>query len=102
MQGQDYFNLVAAITALGVIGFGMGVVRYAPLSAAPPAGTSSVSDLNLSISANATTEWPQYSPANFSVPEGTVIVSIVDDDTPVNWTGCSCDVSGTVGTTQNR
>jgi hypothetical protein len=101
MRDQDYYNLVAAVAALSVIGFGMGALSSAPSSVDPSPGSPNVSYLNLSITLNATTGWPQYSPANFSVPIGTVLVTIVDQDMPMAWTGCSCNISGTVGNVES-
>ena len=53
--------------------------------------------VTLEIQVNATTGWPQYTPANFSVHVGAVEVTIVDHDSPMAWPGCSCKVTGTTG-----
>ena len=43
------------------------------------------------------TGFRRYSPANFTLPEGLVFVTIVDNDSTANWSGCACNVTGTVG-----
>ncbi len=92
--------------ALGVVGLllavGIGAAFAATLpassgpSGASPAATP-VTYLNLTIEINATMGWPQYVPANFSVPVGRVVVTITDNDAVANWSGCPCNVRGTVG-----
>lgn len=52
---------------------------------------------NLTVSIDPLNGWPQYSPANFTVPTGRIVFTITDRDQPMNWTGCPCPVRGTVG-----
>lgn len=64
----------------------------------PPAGQARVADyVNLTIEINATTGAPQYVPANFSVSAGLVAITIHDEDSPMEWSACACNVTGTVG-----
>ncbi len=94
-----YF-VAAIVVSLG-IGFGLVVALPASSGPAPPAaGTQPVAYLNLSIVLNATNGWPQYVPANFSVPVGLVVFTITDHDSPMNWSGCPCSVRGTVTGTE--
>lgn len=70
-------------------------------SAAPQASSGGSSsgpvDMYITIQINPVTQWPQYSPANFSVPLGVVDFTIVNYDIPANFTGCQCNVTGTIG-----
>lgn len=63
-------------------------------------GATGPSYLNLTIVIDPTTGAPKYTPANFTVPRGEVIVTIVDTDSGDNWSACQCNVSGTVGNTE--
>lgn len=67
-----------------------------PVSSGPPlvTGPTTYENLSINIAANG---WPQYTPANFTIHTGQVIFTIVDNDSPMNWTGCPCPVLGTVG-----
>ena len=102
MRDQTFYNLVAAGLALGVV---LLVVAWAAVSASantsppstPPAGPA---HMYLTVQINPLTGWPQFSPANFTVPVGEVVFTIVDYDSPMNWVGCTCNVSGTVGGTE--
>ncbi len=81
------------------MGIGIGlIVSFPPQStgAGPPAvlGPTTYENLSINIASNG---WPQYSPANFTLHTGVVIFTIVDNDSPMNWTGCPCPVLGTVG-----
>jgi hypothetical protein len=53
--------------------------------------------LYLTISLHPITGWPQYTPVNFTVIQGEVIVTIIDYDSPAAWPGCDCTVTGTTG-----
>lgn len=90
-----YF-IAGTLVSLGV-GLGL-VVAFPPpaASSAPPLVTGPVTYENLSINI-APNGWPQYSPANFTIHTGLVQFTIVDNDSPMNWTGCPCPVQGTVG-----
>lgn len=80
------------------LALGFGLVLAIP--AAPPASTvpsGPLTYVNMTINIDPVNRFPIYSPANFSVPEGRAVFTIVDNDSPVNWTGCPCPVSGTVG-----
>lgn len=95
---RTIFSYFVAGTLISM-GVGFGLVLFIP---AQPAGSTTnplagpVSYVNLSINVAASNGWPQYSPANFSVPTGTVIFTIVDNDSPMQWNGCPCSVGGTV------
>ena len=58
---------------------------------------SIVDYVNITVRINATTGAPQFVPANFTVRAGLVAITIVDEDFPVAFPGCSCNVTGTVG-----
>jgi uncharacterized membrane protein YphA (DoxX/SURF4 family) len=78
---------------------GVGLIVAFPLQPASSgtplvAGPTTYENLSINIAPNG---WPQYSPANFTVHTGQVIFTIVDNDSPMNWTGCPCPVLGTVG-----
>jgi hypothetical protein len=89
--------LGAVLIAAGV---GVGFVAGVPLiQGSAPTATSSTPvpfHLNLTIVINPENGMPQYSPANFTVPTGLVVVTITDTDSPMNWSGCMCHVQGTV------
>ncbi|MCI4347084.1 MAG: hypothetical protein L3J97_00500, partial [Thermoplasmata archaeon] len=80
-----------------LIAFGMtvGLMVVVPSSSPPAAGPTTVSYVNLTVSVNPANGWPQYSPANFSVPTGIVVFTITDLDMMMNWTPCPCVVTGT-------
>lgn len=100
MNDQRFYNLIAVVgITIVAASFGVGYLG-ASMTSGPPAPASASSaptDLYLTININPYTGWPQYTPANFSVPEGTVMVTITDYDAPGNWSGCLCNVTGTVG-----
>ena len=98
MNDRAYFNTVAALAVLAVlVAGGVGLAASgSPASAQTPAAAHPYY-LNLSIAINATNGWPQYSSTNFTVPRGEVVVTIVDHDMPMAWSGCGCVVAGTVG-----
>ena len=105
---RDRFN-IAIIVAVGVtlaIAIAIAPLWPAESAAQTPNAPTTVSYLNLTVVINASTGWPQYSPANFSVPAGLVVLSITDYDTPFNWSApvngssCPCDVLGTVQNTE--
>ncbi|EQD62823.1 hypothetical protein B1A_09406, partial [mine drainage metagenome] len=58
--------------------------------------TTAPAHLYLAIVINPENGMPQYTPANFTVPTGLVVVTINDTDSPMNWSGCLCRVQGTV------
>jgi len=81
------------------LAIGVGLIVAFPLqpaSSGPPLVTGPTTYENLSINI-APNGWPQYTPANFTIHTGVVIFSIVDNDSPMNWSGCPCPVLGTVG-----
>lgn len=98
MKDEEYFNLVAVTMIIAVLTGGFAVLAADSLtpdrSPNPPATTRY---LNLTIELNRSTGWPEYSPANFSVPLGRLVVTIVDQDAPAAWLACTCRVTGTVG-----
>lgn len=73
-----------------------GLVVAIPPPAAPGGSPLTTSYVNLTVSINPVNGWPQYSPANFTVPTGLVVFTITDKDMAMNWTGCGCVVTGTV------
>jgi hypothetical protein len=78
-------------------GVGFGLILAFPLqpqSAGVPTGPTTYENLSVNIAPNG---WPQYSPANFTLHTGLVKFTIVDNDSPMNWSGCPCPVQGTVG-----
>jgi uncharacterized membrane protein YphA (DoxX/SURF4 family) len=86
-----YF-VVGTLLAFGIT---LGLMAVTPPSSAPGTGTAPVAYENLTISINDSNGWPQYSPANFTVPTGRVVFTITDLDSPMNWSQCPCVVSGT-------
>jgi uncharacterized membrane protein YphA (DoxX/SURF4 family) len=96
---QQFYNAAAVVAVLVVLGT-FGAAYYgavaAPASPAAPAG-STTSYVYLTVLVNPNTGMPQYSPANFTVPKGEVMFTIIDQDAPVQWANCTCNVSGTVG-----
>jgi hypothetical protein len=81
------------------LGVGVGLIVAFPLqpaSSGPPLVTGPAQYVNLSVNI-APNGWPQYSPANFTIHTGEVVFTIVDNDSPMNWSGCPCAVLGTVG-----
>jgi uncharacterized membrane protein YphA (DoxX/SURF4 family) len=80
-----------------IIAFGMGVglMVAIPPNSSQGGGSTAVSYENLTVILNPNNGWPQYLPANFSVPTGTVVFTITDYDSPMNWTPCTCVVTGT-------
>ena len=91
---RTYFAFFAAGT---LVAFGLTFGLFVALPP-HPASTStpvSVSYENLTININPVNGWPQYSPANFTVPAGQVVFTITDHDLPMSWAPCPCVVSGT-------
>jgi hypothetical protein len=99
---QEYNNLIAVGVALVAV---VLVLVWATMAASSNGGPTSTqptgpAHMYLTIQINPVTGWPQYSPANFTVPAGEVVFTIVDYDSPMNWTSCTCNVNGTVGGTE--
>jgi plastocyanin len=104
MKDHEYYNLVAGGLAFGVV---MLMVVWTAVAAAssgsssapeaPPAGAA---NMYLTIQINPENGMPQYSPANFTIPTGEVVFTIVDYDVAASWDGCTCNVTGTVGGTE--
>ncbi len=86
--------VVVAIFAAGYFGWSLGMRGAAP---ATSSGSASPSYLYLTVNLNPVTGWPQYTPANFTVPKGEVVVTIYDFDAPASWASCPCNVTGVVG-----
>ena len=92
----SYF-IVGTLLSMAV---GVGLIVAFPIqpaSSGPPLVTGPPEYVNLSVNIDPHNGWPQYSPANFTLAPGEVIFTIVDNDSPMNWSGCPCPVSGTVG-----
>ncbi|MHB1435841.1 MAG: cupredoxin domain-containing protein [Thermoplasmata archaeon] len=84
---------------LVVAGAGLGFAAGIPLtnaSGGSPTPPPAPAHLYLTVIINPENGMPQYSPANFTVPTGLVVVTINDTDSPMNWSGCLCRVRGTV------
>ncbi len=99
MKAPAYYNAVAGVLAIDVLAMLVALPVAFPSTGSTATATSTsgqTSYMNLTIAFNATTGWPQYSPANFSVPQGRVVFTITDQDSVANWTGCPCTVQGTV------
>ena len=99
MKDQDYFNAVAGVSVVAVVVLAAVLLVAFPSgggTTTPTSTSGQTSYVNLTVSVNATTGWPQYSPTNFDVPQGKVVFTITDHDAIANWTGCPCAVKGTV------
>ncbi len=94
-------TLVTYFVAGTLLSFGVGFGLIAVL---PSQGGSSegslppgpVSYVNLSVSVNPANGWPQFTPANFTVPVGRITITINDQDAPMTWVACPCPVKGTI------
>jgi hypothetical protein len=98
LSTRTLFTYFVAGTLVSM-GVGVGLIVAFPLqpqSSGPPLVTGPVQYVNMSVTI-ASNGWPQYSPANFTLHPGRIVFSIVDNDSPMNWTGCPCTVLGTVG-----
>ncbi|MGB6501083.1 MAG: hypothetical protein WBG19_06765 [Thermoplasmata archaeon] len=99
--GSVNLRMFAVYFVVGIVlAFGIG----AGLVVSLPSNTGSTTPgpivpayENLTVSINSVNGWPQYSPANFTLPTGEVIFTITDEDMPMNWSGCGCVVTGTPG-----
>lgn len=99
LSARTVFSYFVAGTLLS-LAVGVGLIVAFPIQPAsngPPAVTGPVEYVNLSINIDPINGWPQYSPANFSIAPGQVVFTIVDNDSPMNWSGCPCTVTGAVG-----
>ena len=95
----------AVIVVVGlVLGLGSlaGIAYWSALAPAP--ANSAVTQggthpfyLNLTIVIDPATGAPRYTPANFTVPKGEVVVTIINQDMGEAWSACPCNVTGTVG-----
>lgn len=94
-RGLLVYFIVGTVLAAGI---GAGLVVAVPVNTGTPSGNPSLPTYyeNLTVSINPLNGWPQYSPANFTVPTGRVVFTITDQDMPMNWTSCPCLVRGTV------
>jgi len=99
LSTRALFSYFVAGTLLSLaVGVGLIVAfPVQPASNGSSAPTGAVEYVNLSINIDPSNGWPQYSPANFSVAPGQVVFTIVDNDSPMYWTGCPCTVTGTSG-----
>ncbi|MGA8603896.1 MAG: hypothetical protein WB788_02370 [Thermoplasmata archaeon] len=78
---------------------GVGLIVAFPLqpaSSGPPfvSGPTQYENMSVNIASNG---WPQFTPSNFTLHTGQVVFTIVDNDSPMNWSGCPCTVLGAVG-----
>jgi hypothetical protein len=99
MSPRTIFAYFAAGTLISLaVGFGLVVALPAvPASNGNGAPIGPIHYVNLSVGIDPLNGWPQYTPANFSVPTGRAVFTIVDNDMPMAWSGCPCPVGGTVG-----
>lgn len=105
MKDQTYYNLIAGGLALGVVtllvvwtGLAVGTGSGSANGATSGSGAASApAHMYLTVQINPINGEPQYSPANFTVPAGTVIFTIYDYDDVEQWDSCTCNVTGTVG-----
>jgi len=95
--GLSYQFFFAYFAAGVLIAFGLtvGLMVVTPGTTSSPGGPGPVAYENLTVSLNPGNGWPQYTPANFTVPAGRVVFTITDLDSSMNWTQCPCVVSGT-------
>jgi len=84
------------LVGAGVFALGGSVSNPGTTGSSSPAATTPF-NVTLTVAINPLNGWPQYTPANFSVPRGEVTITIVDDDVPMSFPGCNCNVSGTLG-----
>jgi len=99
LSTRQLFSYFVAGTLLS-LAVGVGLIVAFPVQPAAngaPLPTGPVQYMNLSINIDPNNGWPQYTPANFTLHTGVVDFTIVDNDSPMNWTGCPCPVTGTVG-----
>ncbi len=97
VSSRMLFSYFVAGTLVSLaVGLGLIVAFPVQPAASAPGISGPTTFVNLSINI-ASNGWPQYSPANFTIHTGVVVFTLVDNDSPVNWTGCPCPVSGTVG-----
>lgn len=77
---------------------GFGLVFALPITAGAGGNTPQGPPhfVNLTVTIDPQNGWPRFSPANFTVPHGRIVFTIVDHDLPMNWTACPCPVHGTV------
>jgi hypothetical protein len=99
VEPRTIFAYFAAGTLISLaVGFGLVVVLpAAPASGASPAPIGPITYVNLSVGIDPLNGWPQYTPANFSVPVGRAVFTIIDRDMPMRWAACPCPVGGTLG-----
>lgn len=97
-SGPNYRFFLAYFAAGILVAFSVTLGLMVAVPASPPAqgGSTAVSYENLTVIINPANGWPQYVPANFTVPTGRVVFTITDHDDPVAWPVCPCVVSGTV------
>lgn len=106
MRDQEYYDLAAAGLAIAVVVgslIGLGLLPSGGRGASPvpaPSGSGGTAYMYLTVQINPQNGMPQYSPANFTIPTGEVRFEIIDYDAPATWTGCTCQVTGTVGGTE--
>ncbi len=97
MRDQIYYDLVAGVLSVGVVVAGGVTFAAAPARAPGGWGADGTSYVNLSVVVDPANGWPRFSPANFSVSSGKVVVTITDEDSVMAWAACTCVVAGTVG-----
>ena len=96
MRDRSYFNHVALVAAATVLVAGVAGIVLAP-GGGPVSSGHATTFVNLTISIDPANGLPRFTPANFTVAPGRVVVTIVDLDAVARWAGCTCRVTGTVG-----
>ena len=94
----QFFAVYFVAGIIIAFGIGAGLMLALPPTSPTPVGPTTTSYENLTISINNSSGpsngWPQYTPANFTVPTGRVIFTITDNDSPTAWSSCPCVVTG--------
>ena len=97
MKDRSYFNHVALLTAATVLVAGVAGIAFDPGVPPVAGGGHATTFVNLTIALDAANGFPRFTPANFTVAPGRVVVTIEDQDAVAQWTGCTCNVTGTLG-----
>ncbi|HKN06876.1 MAG TPA: hypothetical protein VJ021_04650 [Thermoplasmata archaeon] len=98
MSTRTLFSYFVAGTLVSMA-VGVGLIVAFPLqpaSSGPPFVSGPTQYVNMSVNI-APNGWPQFSPSNFTLHTGQVVFTIVDNDSPMNWSGCPCTVLGALG-----
>lgn len=97
MRDQTFFNWIATASAVVVMVAGLAGMVLAPGSGPTVRHTATTTYVNLTIALDRSSGLPRFSPANFTVGVGRVVITIFDRDLAASWAGCPCTVAGTEG-----